>query len=228
MVSADKAGGTGAPAMPVAERCIGEPAFWWPDRIPISAWHEHIPFAFWLISAARPRLFVELGTHAGASYCAFCQAIDRLAVDCRAFAVDTWRGDEETGFYGEEVFEQLEAYHDQRYGRFSRLVRSTFDEALSHFDDQSIDLLHIDGVHNYDAVRQDFESWSTKLSPRAVVLFHDINVRERDFGVSRLWEEVSASRPHFTFDHGHGLGVLAVGDGVPHALRSLFALGARA
>jgi hypothetical protein len=30
-----------------------------------SAWHAHVPFAQWLVSATRPALIVELGTHNG-------------------------------------------------------------------------------------------------------------------------------------------------------------------
>ena len=37
-----------------------------PRRLmPFSAWHEHIPFAMFLVDVLRPNLFVELGTHYG-------------------------------------------------------------------------------------------------------------------------------------------------------------------
>jgi hypothetical protein len=125
--------------------------------------------------------------------------------------VDTWKGDEHTGFYGDEVFQELSDVHDYRYRHFSRLVRSTFDEAVRHFDDGSIDLLHIDGLHTYEAVSQDFETWRPKLDATAIVLFHDTNVRERRFEVFKLWRELARDRPHFEFLHGHGLGVLGIG-----------------
>jgi len=196
-----------------------------PERMPVSAWIEHLPFMFWMIDALRPSSFVELGTHNGASYCAACEAVRALALDCRCYAVDTWRGDEHAGLYGEEVWEDLRSHHDVRYSAFSRLVRSTFDEAVAHFPDNSIDLLHIDGLHSYEAVRHDFDTWRPKLSENAVVMLHDTNVRERGFGVFRLWAEVAAGRPHFEFLHGHGLGVVAIGKAPTPALASLFEAG---
>src|SRR5437867_357488 len=188
----------------------------------VQNWHGHIPFAFWCIDALRPGTFVELGCHRGDSYLAFCQAVDELATATRCYAVDTWRGDEHAGRYdGDGVYEELRRHHDHRYGRFSRLLRSTFDEARNHFADGSVDLLHIDGYHEYGVVKRDFESWLPKLSPRGVILLHDINVREGGFGVWRLWDELRGAYPSFAFLHSHGLGVVAVGRETPEAVEAL-------
>ncbi len=37
-----------------------------------ASWHEHTPFAFLIMQMLRPKAFVELGTHTGNSYLAFC------------------------------------------------------------------------------------------------------------------------------------------------------------
>ena len=119
--------------------------------------------------------------------------------------------------------EALAAFHDCRYSSFSQMLRSTFDQALEHFEDGSIDLLHIDGLHTYEAMRHDFESWRPKLSSRAVVLFHDTNVRERDFGGFKLWAELAEIYPNnFQSLHCVGLGVLGVGADLPAPLRRFF------
>jgi len=190
----------------------------------VHSWHGHIPFAFWSIDALRPRIFVELGCHRGDSYLAFCQAVDELSAATRCYAVDTWQGDEHAGRYGDEVYEELRRQHDPRYGRFSRLVRTTFDQARDQFAEGSVDLLHIDGYHEYGVVQHDFESWLSRMSARGVILLHDINVRQEGFGVWRLWDELRGAYPSFAFLHSHGLGVLAVGREVPDAVGALAGL----
>ena len=189
-----------------------ESFFWTPDYLDISAWIEHIPFAFWLIEVLKPKITVELGVHNGTSYFSFCQAVKRLNIDATCYGVDTWKGDEHSGFYEEEVFGKVIDHNRQEYSRFSTLIRSTFDEAKDYFIDRSIDLLHIDGLHTYEAVKHDFETWFPKLTADALVVFHDINVRDRNFGVFKLWEELKQQYRHFQFDFGHGLGVLAIGE----------------
>lgn len=192
----------------VLGRLVRPSMYWRPGYLTTSAWTEHLPFAFWLVDVLRPKTFVELGTYAGVSYFGFCQAVQALGLPTRCFAVDTWRGDEHGGFYSEAVYQKVLAHNEAQYSHFSRLVRSTFDDALSHFSDGSVDLLHIDGLHTYDAVRHDFDTWRSKVADGGVILFHDTNVRERGFGVYRIMEELRAEFASFEFAHGHGLGVV--------------------
>lgn len=200
------------------------PIFWRPFYIAQSAWLEHIPFAYWLMATMRPGKVVELGTHYGSSYFSFCQAVANLDLQTQCYAVDTWGGDEHAGVYGEEVYQKVEEYNQQHYSSFSTLIRSTFDQALDYFPDGSIDLLHIDGLHTYEAVRHDFESWLPKLSDKAIVIMHDTNVRERGFGVFQLLDELKKQYPHFEFAHGHGLGVIGVGSEQSDELNSLYSM----
>ena len=197
-------------------------AYMRPTYLAPSAWIEHVPFAFWLVESLRPMVTVELGTHWGVSYFSMCQAMAELGEGGRAFAIDTWTGDKHAGEYGPEVYQAVKRHHDQCFSSFSCLIQSTFDAASDQFPNGSIDLLHIDGLHTYEAVHHDFENWLPKMSPRGVVMLHDTNVRDKDFGVFRLFAEIKEKYPTFEFLHGHGLGVVGVGGNQAPALEALF------
>jgi hypothetical protein len=143
-----------------------------------STWVGHVPLAYLMIDLLRPRVLVELGTHHGDSYCAFCQAVAALESPTRCVAVDTWAGDEQTGPYDERIFAALKAHHDPLYGSFSTLMRAEFDEALAEFEDGSIDLLHFDGPPTYEAAKHAYDTWLPKMSERGVMLFHDVEAPE--------------------------------------------------
>ncbi len=88
------------------------------------------------------------------------------------------------------------------------------------------DFLFIDGDHEYDGVRADFEAYYDMVRPGGLIAFHDIvpdefartGVRNPNSlcyggGVHRLWKELRDQYPHREFvqswdQNGFGIGVL--------------------
>ena len=173
----------------------------------VGAWTNHIHFAYDLVAVMKPALLVELGVDRGESYFAFCQAAEEHRTGTRCFGVDTWRGDEHAGGYDETTFVQVSEHNRANYELFSTLLRSNFDDALARFDKESIDVLHLDGLHTEAAVRHDLDSWLPKLRPGGILLLHDVAVRSKGFGVWKVWAELQQQSRSWTFEDGPGLGV---------------------
>ncbi len=171
-----------------------------------SAWIGNIPLARYLIRAMKPNLFVELGTHFGVSYFNMCDEISRVNYGGKAFAIDNWIGDKHSGFYSNEVFEIVQE-ENKKY-EFSTLLRMQFHDALNSFENESIDLLHIDGEHTFESVSQDFELWLPKMKSDGVILVHDIGVFREDFGVWKFWDQVKQKYKTFETFHSFGLGII--------------------
>lgn len=171
------------------------------------AWSGHRRFAYDLVSVFKPRITVELGTHYGTSFFSFCQAIKDSQIPAFCYAIDTWKGDPHAGYYDEDVYQAVEAVNNREFPNIGKLLRMEFDKALSEFENNSINILHIDGYHTYEAVHHDYTTWYPKLCENSIVLFHDTAVHNGDFGVNRFWEELS-DLPHLEFSHCNGLGIL--------------------
>ena len=111
--------------------------------------------------------------------------------------------------HSETIFDNVLTINDQYYKNFSKLLRMNFDDAVHKFENNTIDLLHIDGLHTYDAVKHDFETWLPKMTHNGVILFHDTNVKKVNFGVWKLWNEIKKEYPNnVEFSHSNGLGVV--------------------
>jgi methyltransferase family protein len=173
----------------------------------VGAWTSHLHFACDLVAVFKPALLVELGVDRGESYFAFCQAAAEHQTGTRCFGIDTWRGDQHAGGYDETTFAQVSEHNRANYAAFSTLIRAGFDEALDQFEPDSIDVLHLDGLHTENAVRHDLDSWLPKLRPGGILLLHDVGVRQKDFGVWKIWAELQMKSRSWTFQDGPGLGV---------------------
>ena len=179
-----------------------------PRRRVFSTWVDHMSFGYDIVEAVRPKKVVELGAYNGLSYFVFCQSMIENDIDGLCYAIDTWGGDDHTGEYDDSIFQDVRKHAREHYRGISYLMRMLFNDAVGHFEDESIDLLHIDGLHTYDAVKEDFTNWYPKVRPGGIILFHDIDARQSDFGVWKYWAELEEQYETFAFHHGFGLGVL--------------------
>lgn len=177
-----------------------------------TSWLSHVPFVKDLIGHVKPEVVVELGTYYGVSLMAIKEAIIQGNLNSKLYGIDNFEGDMHVGKLGDDIYLQV-SQDLKSIGGQSELIKGDFDTSLSFFADSSIDLLHIDGTHTYESVRNDFNNWNSKMSDKSIILFHDIHVRRSEFGVFKLWEELTKdSNNFFQFNFGYGLGVLLIGD----------------
>ncbi len=185
-----------------------------PDLLRYSPWSGHRLFAYDYVRNCKPARIVELGSYYGCSSFAFLQAIKDAELETGFYAVDTWEGDTDTDpDYREDIFGSYREIAETCFrNQHAEMMRMRFDEVVSAFEEGTVDLLHLDGAHDYEAVRHDFETWLPKLSRKGTVFIHDIaaeKISGRVPGSHRLWEELKASCDTlFSFPFSHGLGIL--------------------
>lgn len=176
---------------------------------PVWPWGGHRRFAYDLVRWMRPARIAELGVHWGTSFFTFAQAMkDGRMRNTSLVGVDTFEGEEHAGEYGPEVLETVRKIITRSFpNQDITLHKMLFSDALPKVEDESIDLLHIDGLHTFEAVKEDFETWLPKLAPEGIILFHDV-APDTGYGSTDYWNKLSAEHPGFAFEHSWGLGVL--------------------
>lgn len=187
-----------------------------------SAWYQHIPFVYWLLEKTKPNSYLEMGVHNGISYFAVCESIRQMGLSTKCLALDHWLGDSQAGYFSDSVFESF-AKHNKEYSEFSTYKKNSFEKSMAEVEDNSIDLIHIDGFHSYAAVKNDFELALKKINKSVgIIILHDVNEYQVTFGVNKFWNEIESRFKTFKFNHGHGLGVVFVGANIDINFLSLF------
>lgn len=194
-----------------------------PCRVPVdSALAGHAAFIRFLMVATGTRRYAELGTYRGRSLFTAAQAARHLTPAPQCIGIDTWQGDRHTTHYDDAIGAGVRRTAADAFPDTVVTIQGTFDQARSRFADGSLDLLLIDGLHTYEAVRHDFETWQPTLSNRGIVLLHDSTHVGGDFGVWRYVADLRRSHPMLELRHTEGLAVVVVGDADP-ALQGMLA-----
>lgn len=175
---------------------------------PNSPWGENREFVYNLVKDKKPKKIVELGSYLGCSTFTFAQCCKDKHIPCEVYAIDTWAGDDNSGFYENNIYEDFMKARQVYKFEPIHVMRMTFDEALEYFPERDIDILHIDGLHTFDAVKHDFETWKPRVKKGGIILMHDINVKE--YGSSVYWQEVKEKHKTEEILNNNGLGVVYV------------------
>ncbi len=170
-----------------------------------STFNGHERFLYALLRTIQPDTYVELGSFTGCSTKTACEALTDNGSG-QVFALDAWVGDIHMGRFKRNVFEQFQE-NTQGHDNLN-IVKGWFADSASQFEDDSIDIILIDGQHDYENVKTDFETWLPKTKAGGIMLFHDSAEKQPDFGVDQLISELSAEYDIFEFFHSHGLAVL--------------------
>ena len=178
------------------------------ETIP-SAWKGHRGFAQWLVQLIQPKITVELGVDYG--YSTFVLAENNPG---KVYGIDTFEGDAHAGQRDLAQYQSVLDFKNTNGFDNVHLLKDTFDNVNSTWV-ESIDILHIDGLHTGAAVTHDLMNWSRFFHNNTVVLMHDVMSFEE---VEQVF--LSIPQPKLRFIHSGGLGVLCQNTNILAAIKS--------
>jgi predicted O-methyltransferase YrrM len=157
---------------------------------------SHRKFVEWIIGKINPQVTVELGVDYGYSsfIMSLCQQNSVYGIDCFDNSVHGPREDDDYQFV-------LNVKNKLKLNNLE-IVNGFFDDVAKDWD-KEIDLLHIDGLHDYKNCKNDCDTWSPLLKEDGVILFHDTVSNPNGAGLFFSQLEV----PKVNFTNSCGLGV---------------------
>jgi predicted O-methyltransferase YrrM len=136
------------------------------------------------------KIGAELGVLRGTNARSICQLVPGV----KLFCIDPWNGG--------SVYQHYYKRARQKLRRFNvDFMRMTSMQAVSKFEDNSLDFVYIDaGEHYFDDVMMDLICWTKKVKPGGMVTGHDY---EPHCGVVRAVDNYTAAhtiQPLFVTD----------------------------
>jgi len=164
-----------------------------------TSWYENFERANYIMQIAQPNVVVDLGVDHGFSTFAFA-----FANKGKIFGIDSFEGDPHAGV--RNTYDEVIDLHNSLMKEFEiadvQFIKGYFEDVAKTWNN-SIDVLHIDGFHSYQAVKNDFETWEQFFNPNTIVLFHDIVSFKQTVG--KYFNELEGFK--YKFEDGCGLGV---------------------
>jgi predicted O-methyltransferase YrrM len=148
------------------------------------------------IKSSNP-VICEIGVWKGKSSYIFASAIKETGGTL--YSIDPFNGDGDKpsiDIYQQEIskldmpllenFKKTMAKY--RLLEFIKISPETSEKAFNKFPEQKIDLLFIDGNHDYESVKKDYDLWSPLVPSGGVIILHDVGANHVD-GPKRVFDE---------------------------------------
>lgn len=130
---------------------------------------------------------VEIGSFSGVSselFAKFCKTL---------YCVDVWNTDPGyTEIDSEKINQSLLHFNKMKlgYSNINQIKMSSL-EAVKQFPDNSIEMVYIDGAHDYKNVIADIKAWLPKVKDYGFVTGHDIDLKYAEKEGMRVYEAVT-------------------------------------
>ena len=116
----------------------------------------------------------EVGVWKGQSVIHLAQRMQDTGKRCMIHAIDTFQGDDDTG--KEKTLEQF-TENIERAG-VGHIIYPMADESIlaaTRFEAGELDMVFIDGAHDYDSVLADLKAWGPNVRDGGIIAGHDID-----------------------------------------------------
>lgn len=132
---------------------------------------------------------VEIGSYLGASSSFFAAAIkSHKRSNGKVYCIDTWNNDGMTEG-NRDTYKEFKD-NTSEFQDIIKPIRGWSTEVVGHvrksLSGEKIDVLFIDGGHDYDSVKKDWDTYAPLLSSTAIIICHDIGWAE---GVQKVVRE---------------------------------------
>ena len=148
-------------------------------------------------------IICEIGVWKGKSSYVFASALRKMGGTL--YSIDPFNGDGDSvsrDDYRKEIsnmpvtllqnFEQTINKYD--LSGIVKVLPMLSEDARGKFPESKIDLLFIDGNHDYDAVKKDYELWSPLIPSKGTIVLHDVLAKHTD-GPRRVMEDFIKQNP---------------------------------
>lgn len=166
----------------------------------IKGWNSYLPlYKKWVEEAKDGCKWIEVGVFLGKTLIETALYAKTLKKNITFYAVDTWLGSENevehqkfvNDIGGPDRFYEAFLYNIKKYNvqDIIKPIRGLSVEVSEQFEDKSLDIVYLDGAHDYHSVVEDIQYWALKVKDYGILAGHDIHSEGVQKAINELLDE---------------------------------------